>query len=105
MLLGLAIEKISGLSYRDYVRQQIFASVGMTQSAFLCMDRVNEQVAEGSDPIYDENKQIIGWKKNIHSYPPIGAPDSGAYVTAGDLDRFLRAVQRGQLLSPELPPP
>ena len=26
----------------------------------------------------------------------------GAYVTAGDLDRFLRAVQAGQLLSPEL---
>ena len=102
VLLGLAIEKISGLSYRDYVKKHIFAPVGMTQSAFLRMDRVNEQVAEGSDPIYDENKQIIGWKKNIYSYPPIGSPDSGAYVTAGDLDRFLRAVQRGQLLSPEL---
>jgi CubicO group peptidase (beta-lactamase class C family) len=30
------------------------------------------------------------------------SPDSGAYVTAGDLDRFLRAVKAGQLLSPEL---
>ena len=59
-------------------------------------------MAEGSDPIYDEDKTIIGWKRNIYSYPPIGSPDGGAYVTAGDLDRFLRAVQRGQLLSPEL---
>jgi len=102
ILLGLAIEKISGLSYRDYVRKHIFAPVGMTHSDFLRMDRVNDHVAEGSDPIYDEDKTIIGWKRNIYSHPPIGSPDSGAYVTAGDLDRFLRAVQRGQLLSPEL---
>ncbi len=103
VLLGLAIEKISGMSYHDYVRQHIFAPAGMTQSDFLRMDRVNENVAEGSDPIHDEKGNTIsGWKKNIYSYPPIGSPDSGAYVTAGDLDRFLRAVQRGQLLSPAL---
>ncbi|HSJ56349.1 MAG TPA: serine hydrolase, partial [Anaerolineae bacterium] len=35
-------------------------------------------------------------------FPPVGSPDGGAYVTAGDLDRFLRAVQAGRLLSPEL---
>jgi len=102
VLLGLAIEKISGMSYHDYVRQHIFAPAGMTQSDFLRMDRVHENVAEGCDPIHDENGQLRGWKKNIYSYPPIGSPDGGAYVTAGDLDRFLRAVQRGQLLSPEL---
>lgn len=107
ILLGLAIEKISGLSCRDYLRKHIFAPVGMTDSDFLRMDRVNENVAEGSDPLYSASsdngdKTILGWKRNIYSYPPIGSPDSGAYVTAGDLDRFLRAVQAGQLLSPEL---
>ena len=102
MLLGLTIEKISGMSYHDYVRQHIFAPAGMTQSDFLRMDRVHENVAEGCDPIHDKNGQIRGWKKNIYSYPPIGSPDGGAYVTAGDLDRFLRAVQRGQLVSLEL---
>ena len=107
ILLGLVIEKISGLSYRDYVKKYIFAPVGMTQSDFLRMDRVNENVAEGSDPIYSdpiyaEDKTIIGWQRNIYSYPPIGSPDGGAHVTAGDLDRFLRAVKGGQLLSPEL---
>jgi CubicO group peptidase (beta-lactamase class C family)/GNAT superfamily N-acetyltransferase len=107
ILLGLAIEKISGMSYRDYVRKHIFAPVGMTHSDFLRMDRVNEHMAEGSDPIFstpsdDGTKTIIGWKRNIYAYPPIGSPDSGAYVTAGDLDHFLRAVQRGELLSPEL---
>ncbi|HKI55355.1 MAG TPA: hypothetical protein VJ987_14615, partial [Anaerolineales bacterium] len=64
--------------------------------------QVNENVAEGNDPIRNDKDEITGWKKNIYSYPSIGSPDSGAYVTAGDLDRFLRAVKSGQLLSKEL---
>jgi CubicO group peptidase (beta-lactamase class C family) len=102
VLLGLMIEKVSGMSYRDYVRQNIFVKAGMTHSDFLRLDRVHEDVAEGSDPIRDEAGNLIGWKKNIYSFPPIGSPDSGAFVTAGDLDAFLRSVEAGQLLSPEL---
>ena len=102
ILLGLMIEKASGMSYRDYVRRQIFEKAGMSQSDFFDMGQVNELVAEGCDPIRNEAGEIMGWKKNIYSYPPIGSPDSGAYVTARDLDRFLRAVQSGQLLSPAL---
>lgn len=102
VLLGLLIEQVSGMSYRDYVRQHIFAKVGMTQSDFLNKVLVHQNVAEGNDPIKDEAGQIIGWEKNIYSFPPIGSPDGGAYVTAADLDRFLRAVQRGDLLSQAL---
>ncbi len=102
VLLGLMIEKVSGLSYRDYVRQHIFAKAGMIHSGFLRMDRAHQNIAEGCDPIRDDGGHIVGWKKNIYSYPPIGSPDSGAYVTAGDLDRFIRAVSTGKLLSPEL---
>ena len=100
VLLGLLIEKVSGMSYRDYVRQHIFVPAGMAQSAFLRKDQVHDNVAEGTDPITDAAGQIIGWKKNIYAFPPIGSPDGGAYVTAADLDRFLRAVQAGKLLSP-----
>ncbi|MBN2388687.1 MAG: beta-lactamase family protein [Anaerolineales bacterium] len=102
ILLGLCIEKISGLSYRDYVRRNVFAPAGMAESDFLRLDRVHERTAEGSDPLRDEAGTLIGWKRNIYSYPPVGSPDSGAYVTASDLDRFLRAARRGSLLSPEL---
>lgn len=102
VLLGLMIEKASGLSYRDYVRKNIFEKAAMTQSDFFDMEVVNANVAEGSDPIRDEAGTITGWKKNIYSYPPIGSPDGGAHVTARDLDRFLRAVRSGKLLSSEL---
>ena len=102
VLLGLVIEKATDMSYRDYVRKHIFERAAMTHSDFLDMGQVNENVAEGSDPIRNEGGTVAGWKRNIYSYPPIGSPDSGAYVTARDLDRFLRAVQSGQLLSKEL---
>ena len=102
VLLGLMIEKATGMSYRDYVRKHIFEKAGMTQSDFLDMGQVNENVAEGCDPIRNDADEIVGWKKNIYSYPPIGSPDAGAYVTARNLDRFLRVVQSGQLLSQEL---
>ncbi len=101
VLLGLLIEKASGLSYRDYVRQQIFAPAGMLHSDFFRMDYVNDDVAEGCDPLRDEHGTIVAWKKNIYAYPPIGSPDGGAHATASDLDRFLRKVKAGSLLSPQ----
>ncbi len=102
ILVGLMIENVTGMTYRDYVRQHIFKRAGMDHSGFYRMDRVNEKVAEGVDPIYDDSNTLIGWKKNIYSYPPIGCPSDGAHVTAGDLDIFLRALKSGQLLLPEL---
>lgn len=102
VLLGLVIERITGLSYRDYVRRNVFARAGLVHSDFLHLDRVHENVAEGCDPIRDEQDRVVGWKKNIYSFPPVGSPDSGAHVTAGDLDCFLRALVAGELLSPEL---
>jgi CubicO group peptidase (beta-lactamase class C family) len=99
VLLGLLIEKASGLSYRDYIRQQIFAPAGMVHSDFFRLDQTYEDVAEGCDPLCDEHGSIVAWKKNIYAFPPIGSPDSGAHVTASDLDRFLREAKAGTLLS------
>ena len=65
VLLGLLIEKASGLSYRDYVRQHIFAPTGMLHSDFLRMDMINDNIAEGSDPLYDEHGAIIAWNGQL----------------------------------------
>jgi CubicO group peptidase (beta-lactamase class C family) len=102
VLLGLMIEKLTGTAFREYVSNNVFARAGMTDSGFFRLDRAHENVAEGADPIRDGEGNVLDWKKNIYSFPPIGSPDSGAHVTARDLDRFLRAVQAGELLSPEL---
>lgn len=102
ILLGLIIEKITGLPYRDYIDRYIFQKAGLHHSGFYSMEIVNENIAEGVDPIYAENGEVKAWKKNIYSFPPIGSPDGGAIVSAEDLDIFLRSVQKNKLLSPEL---
>ena len=102
VLLGLMLEKAMGLSYRDYVRQYIFVPTGMVDSDFLHMADVHERVAESYTAVTNDNNDITGWRRAIYSRPPIGSPDGGAWVTAGDMDLFMNAVRNGRLLSPEL---
>ncbi len=102
VLLGLMIERATGRAYRDVIREDVFRPAGMADSDFLAMDGVHERLAEGADPVRDEAGAIVGWHRNIYSYPPIGSPDGGAHATAPDLDRFIRAVKDGRLLSGEM---
>ncbi|MDF2629186.1 MAG: beta-lactamase [Symbiobacteriaceae bacterium] len=100
ILLGLLIEKASGLSYFDYVRQNIFARAGMTDADFIPFDVVRARVAEGYLPPREEGGAVTGWRRNIFSVPPYGAPDGGAFGSAEDMTRFLRALRGGKLISP-----
>jgi CubicO group peptidase (beta-lactamase class C family) len=102
VLLGLMIERATGSTYRGYVTEHVFARAGMNRSGFFRMDIVEPDVAEGVEAVKDENGGVVGWRRNIYSYPPIGGPDGGAHVTVGDLLRFHRAVVDERLLGPAL---
>ncbi len=101
ILLGLAIEKITAMDCREYMAKRIFEPCAMYNTKFLAMDGINENTAEGYVGVYDENENLIGWKKNIYSYPPIGTPDGGVYTTCEDLNSFMRALVSGKILSRE----
>lgn len=101
VLLGLAIEKITGQDYRSFVSDNIFTPCGMNSTRFCAMDEVNENTAEGYFACYDENNNFVKWKKNIYSYPPIGSPDGGVYSTVNDLDMFIRKLKDNILLNSE----
>lgn len=101
VLLGLAIEALSGMDYRSFVTEQIFKKAGMENTYFGAKDEVCPNTAEGYVALNDESGQFVKWKKNIYSYPPIGTPDGGALTTVGDLDVFLRGLKSGALLSTE----
>jgi CubicO group peptidase (beta-lactamase class C family) len=102
VLLGLMVERASGMPYRDYVVQRVFAPAGMRRSGFFRMDRIEPDVAEGADPVSDDAGAVVAWRRGIYSYPPVGSPDGGAHVTAADLTGFHRALVAGELLGPEL---
>ncbi|MDO7883006.1 serine hydrolase domain-containing protein [Salinibacterium soli] len=95
VLAGLAIEKVTGVPYRQYVFDEVFTRAGMLDSGFYDRRDAAPRVAEGWDLVDGV------WRSNIYSYPPIGSPDAGAQVTAADLLRFLDAVRDGTLLDAE----
>ncbi|GAA3817339.1 serine hydrolase domain-containing protein [Cellulomonas soli] len=100
VLAGLAVERVSGERYRDVVVRDVLGRARMHDSGFFDMREAVPDVAEGWEPVRDdEDGPVVGWRQNIFSYPPIGSPDGGAHSTAADLVRFLDAVRAGELLS------
>ncbi len=96
LLLGVLIEKISGQSYYDYVRDHIFAPARMTHT-----DSQPEIERVPSHAVgYMPNPK--GWTPNTDTLPWRGTPAGGGYSTVGDLFRFSEALLGGRLLGPEL---
>ncbi|GFN31440.1 hypothetical protein PCURB6_17000 [Paenibacillus curdlanolyticus] len=96
IMLGLIVEQLTGLSFNDYVEQNIFQACGMNDSGYFRMDRLPERTALG----YVGNDDH--WKTNQYSIPNVGGPDGGAYTTVYDLAKFWNALMNYQLLSKSL---
>ena len=96
VLAGLAVETVTGRPYREQVSTEVFVPAGMAASGFFDRRWAEPDVAEGFDPGPGGRLE-----QNIFKSPPIGSPDGGALVTAGDLLRFVAALRAGVLLKPE----
>lgn len=96
VLLGAVIEKVSGVSYYDYVQANVFARAGMTASGALPEEKIASQLATGytlEDGRLHDNRATLPWR---------GTAAGGGYSTASDLLRFVQALQSGRLLSANL---
>ncbi len=94
LLLGVLIEKVSGQSYYDYVRDHIYKPAGMTATA-----------SEPEDQTVSDRS--IGYTKfdggslrpNTDTLPFRGTSAGGGYSTVEDLLRFATALQTHKLLN------
>ena len=94
LLLGVIIEKVSGQSYYDYVRDHIFKRAGMTGTA---SEPENQTVADRS----------LGYTRfagsslqpNTDTLPYRGTSAGGGYSTVEDLFKFATALQSHKLLN------
>ena len=93
VLLGAIIEKVSGMSYYDYVSTRIFQPAGMTSTASL---PENENV-----PLRAVGYMTgeAGWVANTDTLPWRGTSAGGGYSTVGDFLRFAQALEAGTLIS------
>lgn len=100
LLLGLLIEKVTGQSYYDYTRENIFTKAGMNASDFLETDAVNKNVANS----YTKHNRYRPGKSYSPTYflaPVKGSSAGGAFSTAEDLLKFSNAITNFRLLNKE----
>jgi D-alanyl-D-alanine carboxypeptidase len=96
VLLGNVIVKVSGISYYDYVRKNIFLPAGMVSTGSLPEE---EKVTERSTGYL---KKYGALATNTDTLPWRGSSAGGGYSTLEDLFRFARALASGKLVTAEL---
>jgi CubicO group peptidase (beta-lactamase class C family) len=95
ILLGVLVEKVSGASYYDYVREHVFKPAGMTRTDSLS----EEESVEGRSVGYRyKNDQ---WQPNNDTLPVRGTSAGGGYSTVADLVSFANALMEHKLLNAE----
>jgi CubicO group peptidase (beta-lactamase class C family) len=117
VLVGLALEELTGRAFPEIVDAEVFGPLGMTTSGFWAFDDLEPDLAAGylpPDPEAAPGSLAASWRTNIYSMPAIGLPDGGAQATAADLVRaldglvgrgsngagFLTAGTREQMIGP-----
>jgi CubicO group peptidase (beta-lactamase class C family) len=96
IVLGLVVQKVSGESYYDYVRQHVFALAGMTDTGNWPADEVIPNRAQGYTTVGVPPGSPR--KSNIFSVQR-GSSAGGGYSTVGDLLKFAAALEGHKLLS------
>lgn len=88
VLLQMMIEDVGGQSFDDYVRQQVFAPLGMDHSGFIEADLATRSAA------------FNYYRKEITDLRDVALAAAGVYMSGDDMERFLRAhLDGGGVLS------
>lgn len=94
-LLGLIVEKTSGQDYYEYLKTNIFAPLGMNQTASYLRSENVPNMAIGYVP------GPSGLSPNTRFLPLRGSPAGGGYSTVMDLMKFVDGIRSCRLLSRE----
>lgn len=93
LILGELIQELSGLPYAEFMQRNVFTPLGLTRTAVLTGGNIPAGIAKGYEWV------DTAWT-DVPRRSPISAFSSGAIVsTAGDLAKFLLAIQQGRILS------
>ena len=95
ILLGLVIEKVSGQTYYDYVRDHIFKPAGMSSTG----SKPEDQAVADRSVGYTTMGAANNWHPNTDTLPYRGTSAGGGYSTVEDLQKFATALQQDKLLN------
>jgi CubicO group peptidase (beta-lactamase class C family) len=102
VVLGLIVEKASGMSYFDYVRENIYKPAGMENTDHFMADMFVDNLASGYTRNWDDNEHPGEPRRNnIYTRPARGSSAGGGYSTADDLLKLVLALKADKLSAPE----
>jgi D-alanyl-D-alanine carboxypeptidase len=88
------VERVSGMSYYDYVAKNIFKPAGMTRTG----SEPESEDVPGRSIGYMRAPGSAGWRPNTETLPYRGTSAGGGYSTVGDLAKFADALLSNKLL-------
>ena len=98
MVLGYLIERVTGRSYFEYVRDNVYRPAGMANTDAYEVDYVVANRAVGYTTAGARPGEV---KSNLFLHVVKGGAAGGGYSTVGDLLAFANALLANELLSPE----
>jgi D-alanyl-D-alanine carboxypeptidase len=101
IVLGLIIEKVTGQSYWDYVRENVYRPSGMSHTGAYELDTEVPNRAIGYTTQDAQGNETGTLADNTPLMPIKGTPAGGGYSTVEDLLNFSNALLGHRLLSPE----
>lgn len=97
VLLASVLEKVSGMYFDQYLKENVFNVCGMESTGYYELDRLPSRCANSY--IYcDDTKD---YRTNIFSVDAKGTGAGGAFITVRDIVSFWNGLSGGNLLSKE----
>lgn len=95
VLLAMIIEKITGMYFDQYLRENIFDICGMKSTGYYELDRLPAKCANNYIYCNDTND----YRTNIFSVDVKGTGAGGAFITVKDIISFWTNLLEGKLIS------
>lgn len=94
VFLGILIEKLTNMLYREFIYKYVLKVAGMQNSGFYAFNDLPSNTANG----YFEDRRTT----NIYQLPLRGGGDGGMYTTTDDLHSFWESFFSNKILSEKL---
>lgn len=92
VVLAVLLERVTGTTYHEAVRELVLAPAGLGRTGFLPLNDLPADAAPGY--VLDDGDLM-----NTLHLPVLGNGDGGAFTTAADLHRFWRAFLDGRIVA------
>ncbi len=97
VLLAMILEKVTGMEFDQYLKQNVFDACGMGSTGYYELDKLPAKCANN----YIYCAETGDYRTNIFSVDVKGTGAGGAFITVKDIVRFWKGLLEHQLLSAE----